>query len=41
MSPRVINLVDPVLGFPRVSGDEPAKLDAIKAAIEFSPRERG
>ena len=41
MSPRVVDLVDPVLGFPRVSGDEP-HIDALTASVVgFSPRERG
>ena len=29
------------IGFPRVSGDEPAAKEDIAAAREFSPRERG
>ena len=28
-------------GFPRVSGDEPARQRARQAAAKFSPRERG
>ena len=27
--------------FPRVSGDEPVVMGALRAAVEFSPRERG
>ena len=29
------------LGFPRVSGDEPALHAAVKCSTGFSPRERG
>ena len=27
--------------FPRVSGDEPTKNDALQSGLTFSPRERG
>ena len=30
-----------VMGFPRVSGDEPLETAAEETAVEFSPRERG
>ena len=30
-----------VSGFPRVSGDEPAAMDANPIGLMFSPRERG
>ena len=30
-----------LLGFPRVSGDEPALPKAVKCSSGFSPRERG
>mgnify|MGYP006906804579 CR=1 FL=1 len=30
-----------VTGFPRVSGDEPAKAEALLVREQFSPRERG
>ena len=30
-----------IIGFPRVSGDEPAKRAALTKAAAFSPRERG
>ena len=28
-------------GFPRVSGDEPARAELLHHEVEFSPRERG
>ena len=28
-------------GFPRVSGDEPAGIEALCEGVRFSPRERG
>ena len=28
-------------GFPRVSGDEPERIDDYSYTLEFSPRERG
>ena len=30
-----------LVGFPRVSGDEPAATEATRGAALFSPRERG
>ena len=30
-----------LLGFPRVSGDEPALAPFVGRAVKFSPRERG
>ena len=32
---------DPVGGFPRVSGDEPAEALLVREQVGFSPRERG
>ena len=41
MSPLWENVVKPLWGFPRVSGDEPQIKTIIGAAKTFSPRERG
>ena len=41
MSLRPIEEVVADLGFPRVSGDEPARLVDKAVGTEFSPRERG
>ena len=41
MSPVPVEVATSRLGFPRVSGDEPAAKEDIAAAREFSPRERG
>ena len=41
MSRRAILTTDHFWRFPRVSGDEPRRLDARPDGLEFSPRERG
>ena len=41
MSPLLVQVLDVGLGFPRVSGDEPAAVSIALAGAEFSPRERG
>ena len=41
MSPGVQAASQEIIGFPRVSGDEPWQLGPIAGAIKFSPRERG
>ena len=41
MSPRSMAGKSAILGFPRVSGDEPAPYRDTQAKNEFSPRERG
>ena len=41
MSPAAIVGLTAVLGFPRVSGDEPAKTTRKWPSTWFSPRERG
>ena len=41
MSPLWENVVKPLWGFPRVSGDEPLGLEDGGGGFEFSPRERG
>ena len=41
MSPRLILDGIDLFGFPRVSGDEPERIDDYSYTLEFSPRERG
>ena len=41
MSLRARRIVHHPNGFPRVSGDEPARRAAVEASVEFSPREWG
>ena len=41
MSRTVCRLVPSCAGFPRVSGDEPAKPVTCFLGVPFSPRERG
>ena len=41
MSPQVQNRLVELLGFPRVSGDEPLSVASLAARASFSPRERG
>ena len=41
MSPRTDFIVNPISGFPRVSGDEPILSDLGMRRDQFSPRERG
>ena len=41
MSPASLDAIVTVLGFPRVSGDEPGPRAEDAAAQPFSPRERG
>ena len=41
MSPHGLRNADEVIGFPRVSGDEPTKLTPREILDLFSPRERG
>ena len=41
MSPVDGASVGPLHSFPRVSGDEPAAMDANPIGLMFSPRERG
>ena len=41
MSPVTFAGSGAMIGFPRVSGDEPALLSKAGDRIEFSPRERG
>ena len=41
MSPMRINKDTMTVSFPRVSGDEPAKAEALLVREQFSPRERG
>ena len=41
MSPGVELWLTQALGFPRVSGDEPADNSLILVGGQFSPRERG
>ena len=41
MSLILRELANELDGFPRVSGDEPLRLDAPISDKEFSPRERG
>ena len=41
MSPPMPSRVAPVLGFPRVSGDEPSAPTSSVTISGFSPRERG
>ena len=41
MSPMMGVLVLALLGFPRVSGDEPLPMPHLLGLAKFSPRERG
>ena len=41
MSPDDAGLASGVIGFPRVSGDEPLQAALVTGGMEFSPRERG
>ena len=41
MSPSTLGLAVEVLGFPRVSGDEPWMQAMDRSGTRFSPRERG
>ena len=41
MSPLIGGVARAVLGFPRVSGDEPNEHGGLVAAATFSPREWG
>ena len=41
MSPTRLAADLPVLGFPRVSGDEPSSRETLPSETMFSPRERG
>ena len=41
MSPKLQNRLVELLGFPRVSGDEPGVMNAFGRESVFSPRERG
>ena len=41
MSPRAYERTGDLVGFPRVSGDEPWVLSFRSASDAFSPRERG
>ena len=41
MSPVIVLAPDGVLGFPRVSGDEPLLDTHLRGMAMFSPRERG
>ena len=41
MSPELVTEDAGIAGFPRVSGDEPAPVNAMMANLPFSPRERG
>ena len=41
MSPRELLALTGRIGFPRVSGDEPAHMGDFAAKVGFSPRERG
>ena len=41
MSPRMTWPGSSRVSFPRVSGDEPARVTALNDGGEFSPRERG
>ena len=41
MSPLVRGVARAVLGFPRVSGDEPGPAPGMVPTVVFSPRERG
>ena len=41
MSPRAYERTGDLVGFPRVSGDEPDRAQKIKLLHWFSPRERG
>ena len=41
MSLEIAGVGDDLIGFPRVSGDEPAHPIKERPAVEFSPRERG
>ena len=41
MSPGDLVAVQRILGFPRVSGDEPGLVAVLIAGLGFSPRERG
>ena len=41
MSPKQLRQWGYLLGFPRVSGDEPARVWIAAISARFSPRERG
>ena len=41
MSPEVMPRLKRLIGFPRVSGDEPLERETDSAVEQFSPRERG
>ena len=41
MSPCFFDAVGELVGFPRVSGDEPVLSHHVPLSHEFSPRERG
>ena len=41
MSPITGRIAEPVLRFPRVSGDEPNRKEGENENMWFSPRERG
>ena len=41
MSPPMNRIARPVIGFPRVSGDEPLGASLPLGDRQFSPRERG
>ena len=41
MSPRALLAIGSLSGFPRVSGDEPARVVTSDQLLVFSPRERG
>ena len=41
MSPSVMSVRRPLMGFPRVSGDEPYAVATFALGVLFSPRERG
>ena len=41
MSPSVMSVRRPLMGFPRVSGDEPYYRAGVLVILVFSPRERG
>ena len=41
MSPEFVTEDSGIAGFPRVSGDEPPRLDVTHQYRVFSPRERG
>ena len=41
MSPSLARHLDALMGFPRVSGDEPFIINTVYTSGMFSPRERG